>query len=95
MIRKGHLEQVYHIFGYMKQRSSRRLFNDTNHPSMSEERFTRFNWEYFIGGAIEPIPLDMPDPRGEPVLIHVFVDSYHAYDKVTRQSQTGGVVFYQ
>ena len=34
--------------------------------------------------AIEPIPLDIPDPRSEPVSKHVFVESDHAGDKVTR-----------
>ena len=44
MPRKVHLEQVYHIFGYMKQISRRKLLFDPEHPDISEERFNRFNW---------------------------------------------------
>ena len=47
MPRKGHLGQVYHIFGYMNQSSIRRLLLDPKHPDIIEERFTRFNWEDF------------------------------------------------
>ena len=62
-----HLEQVYNIFEYLKQRSKRRLFFDHEHLDIGEERFTRFNWEDFYKDAIELIPLDIPEPRGEPV----------------------------
>ena len=72
--RKRHLEQVYHIFGYLKQRYRRRLLFDPEHTDISEERFTRFNWEYSYKDYIKPILLDMPEPRGELMLIHVFVD---------------------
>ena len=34
----------------------------------------------------------MPNPRGEPVWIHVLVDSYYVGDKVTRRSQTGVLI---
>ena len=85
MPRKGHLEQVYHIFGYLNQISRRRLFFDPEHLDISEERFTRFNWEDVYKDEMKTIPLDMPNTRGEPVSIHVFIDSDHAGDKVTRQ----------
>ena len=81
------MEQVYHIFGYPKHSSRRRLFFYLEHLKISEERFTRFNWEDLYKGAIKTIPLDIPDPRGEPVSIYVFVDYYHAGDKVPRRSQ--------
>ena len=35
----------------------------------------------------------MPEPRGEPIQINVFVDADHAGDKVTRRSQTGILIF--
>ena len=39
------MEQVYHIFGYPKQSSKRRLFFDLDHLDISEESFTRLYWE--------------------------------------------------
>ena len=44
MSRKGHLEQVYHTFGYLKQSFRRRLFFDPEHPDICGESFTGFNW---------------------------------------------------
>ena len=37
---KGHLEQVYHVFGYLKNHSKRRLFFDPWHPEIDECAFS-------------------------------------------------------
>ena len=39
--------------------------------------------------AHEDLPHNMPEPRGEPIQLNVFVDADHAGDKITRRSQTG------
>jgi hypothetical protein len=91
--RQGHLEQVYHVFGYMKQSARRRLYLDPDQPIISEERFTKYDWEDFYKYAEEPIPPNMPKPRGRSMSTHCFVDSDHAGDKVTRRSQTGILIF--
>ena len=38
--RKGHMEQVYHVFGYLKTHSKRRLFFDPWHPDIDEGSFS-------------------------------------------------------
>ena len=91
--REGHLEQVYHIFGYLCNSPRRRLFFDPTYPSISEDRFQKFDWIDFYRDAKEPIPVDMPQPRGKEMAIHCFVDASHAADKVTRRSQTGILIF--
>jgi len=91
--RVGHLQQVYHIFGYLKASPRRRLFFDPDHPKISESRFQRFDWEDFYKGAEEQIPDNMPEPRGKEVSTHCFVDASHGSDKVTRRSQTGILIF--
>ena len=91
--RVGHLQQVYHIFGYLKNSPRRRLFFDPNHPVISENKFQKFDWEDFYKDAKEEIPLDAPEPRGNPVSIHCFLDASHASDKVTRRSQSGILIF--
>ena len=91
--RVGHLEQVYHIFGYLKTSPRRRLFFDPDHPKISEDRFQRFDWIDFYKGAVEQLPMDAPVPRGWEVSIHCFVDASHASDKATRRSQTGILMF--
>ena len=91
--RIGHLQQVYHIFGYLKNSPRRRLYYDPDYPQISEERFNSYDWEDFYKDAEEEIPMDMPEPRGKEVGIHCFVDASHASDKVTRRSQTGILIF--
>ena len=91
--RVGHLQQVYHIFGYLKKSPRKRLYFDPDHPKISEDRFQRFDWEDFYKDASEDIPLNAPEPLGNEVSIHCFVDASHASDKVTRRSQSGVLIF--
>ena len=91
--RAGHLQQLYHIFGYLKNSPRRRLYFDPGHPNISESRFQKFDWIDFYKDASEDIPLDMPEPRGREVSIHCFVDASHASDKENRRSQTGILIF--
>jgi len=91
--RVGHLQQVYHIFGYLKTSPRRRLYFDPDHPIISEKRFQSFDWEDFYADAKEPIPYDMPEPLGNNAEIHAFVDASHASDKTNRRSQTGILIF--
>ena len=61
--RKGHLEQVYHVFGYLKTHSKRRLFFDPWHPDIDEHTFSSYEWYDFYHDAKEQVPIDMPPPR--------------------------------
>ena len=60
----GHLQSVYHIFGYLKQVPKRKLYFDPLSPLISEDRFHKFDLEYFYRDFKEAIPDDMPNPRG-------------------------------
>ena len=91
--RAGHLQQVYHIFGYLKESPRRRLYFDPDHPTILESQFVNYDWIDFYRDAKEDIPLDMPEPRGKEVAVHCFVDANHASDKTTRRSQTGIIIF--
>jgi hypothetical protein len=91
--RQGHLEQVHHIFGHLKQSPRPRLCLDPDCPVISEERFSKCEWTDFHKCAEEPQPPNMPTPRGRHVSTHCFVDSDHTGDKVTRRSQTGVLMF--
>jgi hypothetical protein len=91
--RRGHLEQVYHIFGYLKHSPRRRLYMDPDYPAIQEDRFVKYDWTDFYKYATDPIPPKMPEPRGRAMTVHCFVDSDHAGDKVTRRSQTGILIF--
>jgi hypothetical protein len=93
MPREGHLQQVYHIFGYLKAKPKKTLAFDPQHPNIDETRFVKYDWHDFYRGAQEAIPGDAPKPRGNYVSTHCFVDADHAGNRVTRRSQTGILLF--
>ena len=45
--RLGHLEQVIHIFGYLRDHAKRKLGSDPGHPKIDETRLHKYNWEDF------------------------------------------------
>ena len=91
--RIGHLEQVYRIFGYLKIHLKRKLAFDAQHPMISERMFKKCDWSDFYRGVEEAIPGDMPNPRGNAMSTHCFVDASHGSDRATRRSQTGILIF--
>ena len=91
--REGHLEEVLHIFAYIKQHPKRKIAFDPESPKISSRRFTECDWTDFYKDAEEAIPTNMPKPRGKPVSIHCFVDADLAGNKANRRSQTGILMF--
>ena len=91
--REGHLEQVIHIFAYLKQHPKRKIAFDPNRPKIDGSRFTKYDWEDFYGDVQEAIPHNMPKPRGNSVSIHCFVDADLAGNVVNRRSHTGILIF--
>ena len=93
MPREGHLEQVLHIFGYLKSHKKMRILFDPAYPQINENWFKRYDWHDFYRDAKEAIPPNMPEARGRTVIISCFVDANHAGNTVNRRSQTGVLVF--
>jgi len=91
--REGHLEQVLHIFGYLKNHKKIRLMFDCKEPMINSNKFKEYDWFDFYRGVKESIPSDMPPPRGNAVTMCVFVDADLAGDKLNRRSQTGILIF--
>jgi hypothetical protein len=91
--RTGHLDQVFHIFGYLKRNKRATLVFDDQRVNWNEPSFEKHDWTDFYCGAKEPIPPNAPRPRGNPVQINCFVDADHAGNRVTRHSQTGVLMF--
>ena len=88
-----HMEQLYHMFGYLKANPKCKLYLDPQHLQVDERSFQSYDWYDFYRDAKEAFPGDMPPPRGESVLMHCFIDSDHAGNTVTRRSQTGLLLF--
>ena len=91
--REGHLEQVYHIFGYLKRNPKLRIMFDCSDPGIPASRFKKYDWQDFYKDAKEAIPSNMPEARGRIASVSCFVDADLAGNKVNRRSQTGILIF--
>jgi hypothetical protein len=56
-------------------------------------QFPQYNWAKFYGDVKEAIPMDMPEPIGKDIDVHMMCESDHAGDKRTRCSCTGFLIF--
>jgi hypothetical protein len=91
--RRGHLEQVFHIFAYLKAHTRSTLVFDDTEPDFDGSTFNRCDWSEFYPDAAEAIPSNAPEPRGKSVTMSCFVDADHAGCRVTRRSHTGILIF--
>jgi hypothetical protein len=91
--RLGHLDQVFHIFGYLKRNKRATLIFDESRVGWNESSFQTNDWTDFYRDAKELLPPNAPTPRGNAVQINCFVDADHAGNRVTRRSQTGVLIF--
>lgn len=88
-----HLEQLYHMFGYLNIHAKRKLEFDGLHPKIDERRFKDHHWYDFYWDGKEAISPDMPQPRGNNMSTHCFVDASHGSDHLNRGSQSGILIF--
>ena len=91
--REGHLQQLFHIFAYLKHHKRSKMVFDDTEPVFDESRFKVCDWLEFYPDAEEAIPHNMPEEWGHSVLTSCFVDSDHAGCKATRRSHTGVILF--
>jgi hypothetical protein len=93
MPREGHLDAVFHIYGYIKNKHNSGMIFDPTYPNIDLSNFKECDWREFYGDVKEAIPPNAPPPRGKEVVMRLFVDSSHADDKLTRRSRTGYFIF--
>ena len=93
--REGHLEQLLHIFGYLRKHPKLTLYLSPELPNMDygDFRTKREDFAEIYRDAEEPMPHRMPQPRGRSVTTTAYVDASHASNKITRRSHTGFVIF--
>ena len=93
MPRFGHLKQVFHIFGYLRAHPKKKLGFDLAHTDINKNRFHQFDWTEFYRDAEEVIPRNIPVARGNFMSTHFSIDTNHARDTETGQSQAGIFLF--
>ena len=93
--RVGHLEQVYHIFGYLKCHHNAEMVFDPTVSDVDMSEFERKDWttSEFDMDMKEELPENLPEPRGIAFRMRAFVDADHATDSMTRRSRSGFLVF--
>ena len=88
------MEQLFHVFEYLKENTKRKIAFDPDHAFIDERRFKKNDWYDFYYNKKEAIPGDMPPPRGSGVTTHCFKDADLAGNTVTKRSQTGILIFF-
>ena len=91
--REGHLQQVYHIFAYLKANHNARLVFDPSYLPMDPNQFERKDWRTFYENVTEELPPGAPPSKGKGFIITAYVDADYAGDSITRQSRTGYIFF--
>ena len=94
MPRKGQLEQLFHMFAFLKNKHNSEMVFDPSEPNIDESLFPSEIWtDTVYGNCSEDIPTNAPEPRGFGFKMRAYVDSDHAGDAITRRSRTGFLIF--
>ena len=93
--REGHLDELFHIFAYLKKHHCTEMVFDPSEPEIDEASFERKDWTTSEFGHTldEDMPHKMPQPRGLGFKMRAMVDADHAADTLTRRSRTGFLVY--
>ena len=91
--REGHLQQLFHLFAYLKHHKRSKMVFDDSEPMFDDNAFKICDWSEFYPDAEEAIPHNVPEVRGNGVVTTVFVDADHAGCKATRRSHTGVLIY--
>ena len=95
MPRQGHMNEVLHIFAYLKKNHNAEMVFDPSDPDIDPNEFQRRDWEATeFGDDLEEIlPENKPKPLGLGIIMRAYVDADHAAEVVTRRSRTGFLVY--
>ena len=92
--RQGHLDQLFHMFAFLKIKHNAEMVFDPSEPVIDESLFAKEDWTNTVyGQCSEDIPTNIPQPRGFGFKMRAYVDSDHAGDSITRRSRTGFIIF--
>jgi hypothetical protein len=87
--KKGHLEQLKQMYGYLKKFSSAAIRVKISKPNFDELPEQNFDWCYSVYGSVEElIPKDAPPPLGNKVITVTYTDAILYHDILTGRSVT-------
>ena len=91
--REGHLEAIYQIFEYIRSHLRPAAVLGSSRLSINGGNFKAVGWAQTYGDAKEEAPAELPEERGNPVEITLYVDAAHAGNLASRRSHTGIIIF--
>ena len=92
--RKGHLERVKRICGYLSKFRSACIRIRTDEPDFSDLPVKEYDWARSVyGNARQRMADDAPVPKGKPVLTTTFKDANLCHNLVTGRAVTGVLHF--
>ena len=86
LLRKEHLEQVFHIFGYLKIHNNMRLMFDCSYAIISSKLLKEYEWFDLFRYVKEYISTNMTESKRHTVSISMFVNDDLAGGNSTRRS---------
>jgi len=88
--RRGHLERIKRIFGYLFKMKDSAIRVRTAKPDYSGLVEPIYKWEYSVyGNTTEEIPNNIPEPLGNDVITTSYIDANLYHDMLTGRSVTG------
>ena len=91
---QGNLDQVLHIFGYLKKHHSSEMVLDPTEPDINMSHFEKQDWSQTIYGKLtEAINPNAPLACGRRMCMTILVNSDHAGESLTHRSRTGYLIF--
>jgi hypothetical protein len=70
--RKGHLEDVFHVFAYLGLHNNARVVFYPKYPAVDMGTFIKTDWKYIYGDVKDILPSDAPVTRGKEVYLRLF-----------------------
>ena len=93
--RKGHLDRVKRIMGFLVKFRSATIRIDTDEPDTSRIPHREYDWTHSCyGNPEEEIPEDMPKPLGKRVITSHYKDANLYHDFITGKAVTGILHFF-
>ena len=88
--RKGHLDRLKRIYGYLLKMKNGIIRFRTSEPDYSGLAVPEYDWERTAyAGAQELLPKDAPEPLGNPVTTTTYFDANLYHDMLSGRSVTG------
>ena len=90
----GHLQQILHLFAYLKSHHNACIVFVPSYPDIDSDQFPIREWRSLYGEELkEDIPSNAPEPLRMEFILRTYVDANNAGDRLTRQSRPGMLVF--